>query len=249
MTGRTLTRLSPIAIVLVAAACGGGGGGSGAGTTSPPAPPTRLTVYFLLNGNVQPVARVVPHTAAVASKAFLALQLGPRPDEKAAGLTSDVPRLGSQMTSTPTTLSLTTDRPLSPAALAQTVFTLTQFPGRSQVEVDGKTYSRSDFEGVTPAILVESPLPFQAVSSPLEATGTANTFEATFQYELTDENGNVIAKNFVTATSGSGVRGTFDVTIPFGVPNQGPGKLTVFEVSAKDGSRIHQVSIPLTLEP
>ena len=50
------------------------------------------------------------------------------------------------------------------------------------------------------------------MSSPLRVTGTANTFEATFNYELNDTDGKVVDKNFVTATSGTGTRGTFDFT-------------------------------------
>jgi hypothetical protein len=75
--------------------------------------------------------------------------------------------------------------------------------------------------------------------------GTANTFEATFDYDLVDGAGKVVANHFVTATSGSGTRGTYDFTIRFSAP-AGSGKLVVYELSAKDGSRIHQVEIPLT---
>jgi hypothetical protein len=48
----------------------------------------------------------------------------------------------------------------------------------------------------------------------------------------------------VTATSGSGQRGTFDTTISF--PHTG-GSLTLlaYEVSAATGKRIHVVRIPL----
>ena len=56
----------------------------------------------------------------------------------------------------------------------------------------------------------------------------------------------MLSHHFVTATSGTGTRGTFDFTIPFEAPN-GLGKLVVFERSAADGSRIHEVEIPLTL--
>jgi hypothetical protein len=84
------------------------------------------------------------------------------------------------------------------------------------------------------------------VSSPLRVFGTANTFEATFEYELLDADGKVLSKHFVTATSGSGTRGTYDFTIRYDTPG-GPGKLVVYELSAADGSRIHQVEIPLTL--
>ena len=85
--------------------------------------------------------------------------------------------------------------------------------------------------------------------SPIHLTGTSDTFEATFQYELTDASGKVIAKHFVTATSGNGVRGTYDVKIPFTVSASDPGTLTVYENSAATGKRVNQVEIPLTLQP
>ena len=50
------------------------------------------------------------------------------------------------------------------------------------------------------------------METPLRVTGTANTFEATFEYELRDSAGKVVDSNFVTATSGTGTRGTFDFT-------------------------------------
>jgi hypothetical protein len=56
----------------------------------------------------------------------------------------------------------------------------------------------------------------------------------------------VVNHDFVTATSGSGTRGTYDFNIPFEAP-KGVGKLVVYERSAADGSRLHQVEIPLSL--
>jgi hypothetical protein len=108
-------------------------------------------------------------------------------------------------------------------------------------------YTRADFEDETPSILVESPLPFQKVVSPLRATGTANTFEANFEYELADPDGKIIATHFVTATSGSGTRGTFDFTVPFAIARDGLGELIVYERSAKDGTRIHLIEIPIRM--
>src|SRR5439155_11042056 len=104
-------------------------------------------------------------------------------------------------------------------------------------------------EDLTPLILVESPLPNETVTSPLHASGTANTFEATFEYDLVDADGKVIAHHFVTATSGSGTRGTFDFTAPFQVEQPGPGKLVVYERSAANGARVHSSEIPVQLEP
>ncbi len=103
-------------------------------------------------------------------------------------------------------------RGLTEANLAQIVYTLTQFPTVKQVRIAGKRYTRADFEDWTPAILVESPLAFETVSNPIRATGTANTFEANFQYEVVNPAGKVVDTHFVTATSGTGTRGTFDFT-------------------------------------
>jgi germination protein M len=147
--------------------------------------------------------------------------------------------------------------------LAQVVYTLTQFPTvqRVRVRIDGHTVSplgdvkldrglrRADFEDQTPAILVESPAFATAVSSPFTARGTANTFEATFEWELRDASGEVLAKHFETATSGTGTRGTFSFPVTFRVDGASQGSLVVFERSAADGSRIHVRSIPLTLQP
>jgi len=49
------------------------------------------------------------------------------------------------------------------------------------------------------------------------------------------------------ATSGTGTRGTFDVSIPFALTNPGAGTITVYEASAADGSPINEVAIPVML--
>jgi germination protein M len=91
-------------------------------------------------------------------------------------------------------------------------------------------------------------LPGEAVESGFEVTGTANTFEATFNYELKDDAGRVLTEDFVTATSGSGTRGTFRFTVEYELDEPVDGTLVVFELSAEDGSRINEHEIPLQLE-
>jgi hypothetical protein len=145
-----------------------------------------------------------------------------------------------------TAIPTSQDAELPDTALAQLVYTMTQSAGDDSAEVDGASYTRADFEEQTPSVLVESPLPFEDVESPLRVTGTANTFEATFQYELVDADGNVIDQNFVTATSGTGTRGTFDFTTG---AFDDIAALRVFENSAEDGSRMNEVEIPLTVAP
>jgi len=83
------------------------------------------------------------------------------------------------------------------------------------------------------------------VTSPLPITGTANTFEATFIVNVTDGEGLIVYDQPATATSGTGTRGTFDITATFEVPRPGIGALIVFEESAEDGSQINLVEIPL----
>jgi germination protein M len=134
---------------------------------------------------------------------------------------------------------------INKAALAQLVYSLTTFP--TVKSVNGKT--RADVEAFAPAILVEHPTPDEMVTSPLHVTGTANTFEATFNYRLEDASGKLLAKDFVTATSGTGTRGTFDFSVPFTVDSAQEGTLAVFELSAENGSVIHERRIPLRLMP
>jgi hypothetical protein len=147
------------------------------------------------------------------------------------------------------------------ARLAQVVFTLTQFDGVRAVdfELDGEpvtTFSaegieldrpqtRADFEDQTPAILVEDPAVGDVVSSPMRLAGTANTFEANFQYEVVAPDGEKLAGTFVTATCGTGCRGTFDERVTFDADGGDEVTLVVFEPSAKDGSRTKQVDVPL----
>ena len=220
-------------------------------TTSTTTPETMtIRLYFLLDGKMQPVWREVTRTPAVAKVAFGELLSGPSTANRELGLTTAMPDAlegWSVALGKDGVLTLEAEG-LPRAALAQSVYTLTQFPTVKAVEIDGKRYTRADFEDETPIILVESPLPFETVSSPIRSTGTANTFEATFQYEVIGPDGSVLDKNFVTATSGTGQRGTFDFTTkPFDA--SGDGALVVFEYSAKDGSRIHDIRIPVQLVP
>jgi hypothetical protein len=257
MIGRAILRLSPIALLVIGlAACGGGGETktvtvtvttTGPSTTTPGAS-TSLRVYFLLNGRVQPVLRTVPRTKAVAGAALNALLEGPTAQERQLGLSSQVSSESSlDVERSGGVLVVHGDVP-DGAPLAQVVYTMTQFPNAQTAEVNGKRYTRSSFEDLTPAILVELPLPFQSVSSPMRLAGTANTFEATFEYELRDAAGKTLARHFATATSGSGMRGTFDVTVRFEATSGGTGSLRVWEDSAANGKPIHVVQIPVQIE-
>ncbi len=198
-------------------------------------------IYFLRDGHVQPVLRMVPSDTPTIA-ALTELSKGPTAEERQAlGLTNAV--TGAYEVD-PAKGVVKSKGAFTRAELAQLAYTISQARGRTAT-IDGQSYTRKDFEDQTPIILVESPLPFERVTSPIRAIGTANTFEATFQYDLRDPAGKLLKTHFVTATSGTGTRGTFDFSVPFMSTSTGMGRLVVYELSAKDGSRIHQVEIPV----
>jgi Immunoglobulin-like domain of bacterial spore germination len=215
--------LLAVAVALLVAGCGD----DASSETTTGTDTTSVSVYFLRDGKVWPVRREVEETDLL-NAAYRSLRQGPTQAERDIGLTTDVPEDESE--------------DLSDAALAQIVYTATQFASVDSAEIDGVHYTRADFEKQTPSVLVESPLPLDEVESPFRVSGTANTFEATFQYELVDSDGNALGENFVTATSGTGTRGTFFFTTE---AFDDVAALRVFERSAEDGSRVNEVEIPL----
>ena len=64
-----------------------------------------------------------------------------------------------------------------------------------------------------------------------------------------DGNGEVIAESFAMATCGTGCRGDFSTQVDVPIDAEQPGTIQVFEYSAKDGSMINTVEIPVTLVP
>lgn len=247
-----------LAFALALAGCDGGDSNHEQTEATATATPTAqqqtvsLHVYFVRKGKVQPVARQVPRTQALARASLSELFRGPDKRERdRLDLTSDIPAgaQSSELSIADGIASVRLTRKLGEAARAQLVYTLTQFPTvrRVQFEDGSRLYARSDFEAQTPAILIELPLAFQRVASPLHVFGTANTFEGTFNYELVDADGRIVAKDAVTASSGTGTRGTFELTRSFAADREGLGALVVFELSAADGSRINAVEIPIRL--
>jgi hypothetical protein len=241
-------------------------------TTGAPAERTEVRAYFIRGEVVGPIARQVAGDATAAG-AIDGLVAGPTPAERDIGFSTAIPAGTARHGLTVENGTATVD--LSPefasgggsasmrARVAQVVFTLTQFPSIDAVafKIDGQALTvlggeglllqtpqrRTDWEDLSPAILVESPLPLTTVSRQLRITGTANTFEAVFRINVTDGEGRVVYDHNAMATSGTGTRGTFDVTAPLDAPRPGVGSVIVFEESAKDGTHIHVVKIPIHL--
>ena len=271
--GRGLrSRASLLAFGLVIGALAlAGCGSSGDDEETPSTATARAQVYLVRGDQIGVAARQVPE-ANVERGAVEALLAGPSDQETEAGLTTAVPGrtdlrdLTVENGVATVDLSSEFDDGGGSATmflrLAQVVFTLTQFPGITGVklEIDGEpveTFSgegivldgpqdRADYEDQSPGILVETPAVGDTPTSPFQLTGTANTFEANFQYEVLDADGKKLAGHFVTATCGTGCRGTFDESVTVEDPDAA-ASLVVWEPSAEDGSRTKVVKIPLDL--
>jgi hypothetical protein len=245
------------------------------GAAAPAPQPTATTAahsisaYFystLANDRLAAVPRSAG-SAAVLEESMRALMAGPTTDERSSGMSSQIPssvRLQKvKLEHGVATIELAgSTATWSDAALAQLVFTATQFATVQGVRVEADEHfvtphdghgdrplTRADFETLSPQVLVESPLYGQTVHSPVRIVGTANTFEAVFHVEITDWDGRVVATQRAMATSGSGTRGTFDITVPYTVDRAGQGELITFVYSAKDGSRIVISETPLHVAP
>jgi len=239
-----------------------------------PTVPHALRVYWVQNEQIAVAGTPAPNNSAVATAAMNALLAGPQGIAAQLGMTTAIPTgtrlLGLTITNGTATVDLTGSFQSGGGSLsmqlrvAQVVYTLTQFPtvrhvdfkldGTQVVAIGGegllvKGVDRATFEAVTPAVLVESPLPSDVVTPPLHAFGSANTFEATVNYTLIGPGDQMIKQGFTTASSGSGTRGTFALTLPFTASQPGPGSFSMYEVSSKDGSRIHVVTVPVHLDP
>ena len=230
-------------------------------------------VYLMRGGYLGTAHHQVAATKAIARAALTELLSGPTAVESRAGLSSQIPPgtrlLGLSISGHLATVNLSSEfsSSLGPssalARLAQVTFTLTHLPGVSlvQFQFQGQVWThmpgatvpldrpvqRSDFESVLPAIFVESPAPGDALGASLRVEGTADVFEAQFRIELRDSGGNLVLSEPVMASAGTGQRGDFDATFAYQTRLPGTGQLTVFDLSARDGSRIDAVSIPVVL--
>lgn len=96
-----------------------------------------------------------------------------------------------------------------------------------------------------PQITVRQPQPEDLVDDPVGVCGVGTGFEAVFAARVRDDNGAELAHISIMA-GGTGIWANFEVQIPLGaVPPTPRGTLEVYESSAKDGSEINKVTVPI----
>lgn len=100
-----------------------------------------------------------------------------------------------------------------------------------------------------PAIVVSAPAAGASSTSPLVVSGQARVFEAVVSLALKDGTGATIVAATTQAQAGAPALAPFSTSISFSVAAVTPACLWVFEASARDGSPINIVQVPLTLLP
>ena len=120
----------------------------------------------------------------------------------------------------------------------------------SEEETESPTPPTSPAPPANPAITIEYPLEGATVPVPFVANGTANTFEATLTIDAVDASGMQMCVRHLTATSGSGTRGTWQGMLAF-PPEEDPLAVTMraYTFSARDGSMVDLVQFPVLISP
>ncbi|NLM53212.1 MAG: hypothetical protein GX197_10390 [Firmicutes bacterium] len=96
------------------------------------------------------------------------------------------------------------------------------------------------------AFRIYEPAPGTEVKDKLVVRGLARVFEAAFQYEFEDGH-NILDKGCVMASKGAPEWGEFEIVIDVDGVTGYYGTIILYEVSAKDGSRLHELQIPVTI--
>lgn len=242
-----------------------------ASTTPTPTPaPAAVHIYLVRDGKVGATERTIAGGSGTDGAINALLNASLIPADESAQLKVDIPAgtklLSSSLSNDVLTVNLSTEILGGANAnigtrLAEVVYTATQFPENQRVNiliagkaatsyagvpaVYGSAVSRADLEDFTPAILVEEPTPGDHVTSPIHIYGTANVFEAQFNVGVMSPGAVIMCEQPVTASSGTGTRGTFDVSLT--CTATGSVNVLAWDVSMRDGSRMHEVYIPLQL--
>lgn len=97
------------------------------------------------------------------------------------------------------------------------------------------------------AFKVFEPTPNTKVKDKVVVKGLAKVWEATIQYEFEDGHF-ILDEGFTTASEGAPGWGEFEITIGLENAVNGSARVIIYEESAKDGSRLNELIIPIIVE-
>jgi hypothetical protein len=128
----------------------------------------------------------------------------------------------------------------------------------ARCEADGKTFTEAIATSTLPEVATSSvatssanirvtgPAPWELIGNPVTITGEAREFENVFNWRIRDGHGMVLAEgNAMTDAQDVGLFGKFSITTTYSESETIVGKIEVFAYSARDGSEIDMVSIPV----
>src|SRR3989338_5138161 len=102
---------------------------------------------------------------------------------------------------------------------------------------------------VKPNIIVDLPKDNDEIGQPVLISGQARVFENQLNYRIKDGDGNVLNEGGLYAKSPDvGQFGPFEVETTYTIPKTDYGAIEVFDYSAKDGSQIDTVTIPVKFQ-
>ena len=102
-----------------------------------------------------------------------------------------------------------------------------------------KAVSQNEFLEVT------SPTTNQVIGSPFQIAGKANFFEGHVRIKIKDQSNQVLVDTFTTAEGSMDQLYPFSKLVSFKKPSAEQGIVEIFEESAKDGSEINKITIPV----
>ncbi len=271
---RNICLLSLIGLLLVGTGCGNTDKPTAtshtttSSTTTPNAgTETAVRVYFVRADKICTAGRNTTE-ANTKEQAVQALLAGPNDFERGIGMSTAIPA-GTKLNSINVaggTATVDLSKEFTPAGedmgtapmqqrVGQVVFTLTQFNDVQNVTitVDGRpvegaaNLKRSGLEGVVPRILIESPVPGQPVTSPLQVSGIAHVFEGNVTYSVNDPDGKVLAYGATTVGQSDWNWYPFTFTATYTTPRPGLGRVIAWEVSQADGSKMNPYEVPVNM--
>lgn len=94
------------------------------------------------------------------------------------------------------------------------------------------------------AFQIFEPFPKSNVKNKIIVRGLARVFEGTIQYEFED-NHSTLDEGYTTASRGAPEWGEFEITIEIDKSAHRSARIKLYEESAKDGSKINELIIPV----
>lgn len=121
-----------------------------------------------------------------------------------------------------------------------------QNPSESETPTEVEDVEKSDVVIENEAFQVFEPSPNEKVQNQILVRGLARVFEGTLNYSFEDGHF-IVDQGFVTASEGAPGWGEFEITVNIENAPNGLYRIILFEKSAKDGSVINELIIPVEI--